>query len=76
MAKRTYVTGALVCSRNTKFEKGLGIIVSERGPWSIKVHWFQKPGHVDQWEWLQRLKARGKFVNTQTRNQIKILKSD
>ena len=82
MARKIYVPGALVCSRNTKYEKGMGIILSVgRWPHSYDinekcytVHWFDKPGHVDRWKWQNSIRRKGKFVCRQTINQIKILK--
>ena len=82
MARKKYVPGALVCSRNTKYEKGMGIILSV-GPWPhsydinekcYTVHWFDKPGHIGRWDWNVKIRRRGKYVCRQTINQIKILK--
>ena len=82
MARKKYVPGALVCSRNSIYEKGMGIILSVGG-WphaydpEVKcytVHWFDKPGHVDRWKWQNSIRKKGKFVCGQTINQIKLLK--
>lgn len=82
MARKKYVPGALVCSRNTKYEKGMGIILSvTRWPHSYNpevkrymVHWFDRPGHIDRWRYLRAIQKEGKFVCGQTLSQIKLLK--
>jgi len=84
MARRKYITGALVEARNSKYGKGLGIILS--GPemkertahgypkydgaqeW-FRVHWFEKPGSVDSY-----YMSRGKGQIDMTKNQIKIVR--
>ena len=84
MARRKYVTGALVEARNSKYGKGFGIIVSgptmdtkgatryrdldEPQAW-FKVHWFDKPGNVDGY-YLRR----GNGQVDMTRNQIKVVR--
>ena len=84
MARRKYVTGALVEARNSKYGKGFGIIVA--GPWSdtkaasqyrdlaneqtwFRVHWFEKPGNVDAY-----YMRRGKGQIQMTKNQIKLVR--
>ena len=84
MARRKYITGALVEARNSKYGKGFGIIVS--GPnmdtkaasmyadlvtpqeW-FKVHWFEKPGNVDSYY----MKRQNGQVDM-TKNQIKVVR--
>ena len=85
MARRLYKVGALVEARNTKYEKGLGLIVE--GPtmkkgtrWDYEaanfkqgskftVHWFQKPRTVSGYLW-----RRDNRLVSMTRNQIKIVR--
>ena len=84
MARRKYVTGALVEARNSKYGKGFGIIIA--GPnmdtkaasmytdlvnpqeW-FKVHWFEKPGNVDSY-----YMRSGNGQVDMTKNQIKVVK--
>ena len=84
MARRKYITGALVEARNSKYGKGFGIIIS--GPeqrattahgyaryegtqeW-FKIHWFEKPGNVDSYHM-----RRGNGQVEMTQNQIKLLR--
>jgi hypothetical protein len=84
MARRKYVTGALVEARNSKYGKGFGIIIS--GPtmdtkgatqyshlanpqaW-FKVHWFDKPGNVNSYY----MKRNNGQVDM-TKNQIKLVR--
>jgi hypothetical protein len=84
MARRKYITGALVEARNSKYGKGFGIIIS--GPelkklsahgyqtfgdaqeW-FRVHWFEKPGNVDSY-----YMSRGKGQIDMTKNQIKVVR--
>ena len=83
--RRTYITGALVEARNSKYGNGLGIILAgpemknlsahgyqtfgEAQEW-FKVHWFKKPGSVDAYYML-----RGNGQVDMTRNQIKLMRS-
>ena len=85
MARRKYVTGALVEARNSKYGKGFGIIVSgpelkklsahgyqtfgEPREW-FKVHWFDKPGSVDSY-----YMRRGNGIIDMTKNQIKVVRT-
>ncbi len=84
MARARYIPGALVEARNSKYGKGLGIILT--GPtmdtkaasqyrdlpneqaW-FKVHWFEKPGNVDSY-YLRR----GNGQVDMTKNQIKVVR--
>ena len=84
MARRKYITGALVEARNSKYGKGFGIIIA--GPnmdtkaasmytdlvnpqeW-FKVHWFEKPGNVDSY-----YMRSGNGQVDMTKNQIKVVK--
>ena len=78
MTRRIYKSGSLVQARNTKYEKGFGIIL--RGPMKSKyewqkvpefdVHWFERPSIVDRWMWNQR----GKRIFNMTQNQIKVVR--
>ena len=81
MARRLYKPGALVEARNTKYERGNGIILTgphaEKNYWNDKVienflvHWFDRPGIVDHWEWNNCTTRNFKM----TKNQIKILRA-
>jgi len=84
MARRKYVTGALVEARNSKYGKGFGIIIGgpelkklsahgyqtfgEPREW-FKVHWFEKPGSIHIYD-MQR---RNSQIDM-TKNQIKVVK--
>lgn len=76
MSRKKYIKGALVCSRNTKFEKGMGIILYGSNAAGFQIHWFEKPGHIDRWDWLTMKKIAGKYVCFQTIRQIKLLKKN
>jgi len=85
MARRLYKVGALVEARNTKYSKGLGIIVEgptmKRGSrWCrekceykevthFTVHWFDKPSIVSHY---RQHRDNGRVL--MTRNQIKIVR--
>ena len=83
MGRRLYKVGALVEARNTKYERGRGIILT--GPHGVKnywndniienftVHWFDRPGIIDTWEWEHAAKGTRNFK--MTKNQIKILRA-
>jgi len=82
MARRLYKPGALVESRNTKFEKGFGIILTgphDEKPWycadhtieHFMVHWFKKPSPIERWQWNKSVARNFKM----TKNQIKIVRS-
>ena len=84
MARARYIPGALVEARNSKYGKGLGIILT--GPtmdtkaasqyrdlpneqaW-FKVHWFEKPGNVDIYGFRR---SNGQI--DMSKNQIKLVK--
>jgi len=78
MARRIYKSGCLVEARNTKYEKGFGIILS--GPHRSKyewqkvpefnVHWFERPSIVERWDWNRD----GKRAFNMTKNQIKAVR--
>ena len=81
MARRLYKPGALVEARNTKYERGKGIILT--GPTHEKswycadhtienflVHWFERPTIVEHWQWNRNGTRNFKM----TKNQIKILR--
>jgi len=81
MARRLYKVGALVEARNTKYERGKGIILT--GPHDEKsyycsthtienfmVHWFERPSIVERWDWNRNGTRNFKM----TKNQIKILR--
>jgi hypothetical protein len=78
MARRIYKSGCLVEARNTKYEKGFGIILS--GPHRSKyewqkvpefnVHWFERPSIVEVWHWNRD----GKRAYQMTKNQIKAVR--
>jgi len=76
MSRKKYIKGALVCSRNTKFEKGMGIILWGNDGVGFRVRWFEKPGHIDRWDWNVNIRIAGKYECHQTKNQIKILKKE
>ena len=82
MARRKYITGALVEARNSKYGKGFGIIVSgpimdtkAAGQWRdlsepqewFSVHWFEKPGILPSIH-------RGLAQVSMTKNQIKLVR--
>jgi len=75
MSRRIYKSGCLVKARNTKFEKGFGIILSgpHKSKWEwqkvpeFNVHWFERPSIVERWEWNR---GGGKRVYNMTQNQI------
>jgi hypothetical protein len=81
MARRLYKVGALVEARNTKYERGKGIILTgphdEKNYWTdnivenFTVHWFDRPGIVDSWVWNNKGTRNFKM----TKNQIKILRA-
>ena len=82
MARRLYKVGALVEARNTKYERGRGIILTgphDKKPYysadhtieNFTVHWFDRPGIIDHWEW-NRVGDRNFQM---TKNQIKILRA-
>ena len=84
MARAKYIPGALVEARNSKYGKGLGIILT--GPtmdtkaatqyrdlareqaW-FKVHWFKKPGNVNSY-YMQRNNGQIDM----SKNQIKLVR--
>ena len=74
MSKKSYIKGALVCSRNTKYEKGMGILLYGTEECGFMVHWFEKPGHIDRWDWMMMIRLHGKYQGFQTINQIRLLK--
>ena len=87
MARRLYKVGALVEARNTKYERGKGIILtgphdeksyycSERIIENFTVHWFDRPGIIDRWEWDRSVpNGLGPRNFKMTKNQIKILRA-
>ena len=74
MSRRIYKAGCLVEARNTKYEKGFGIILSgpHQSPYDwekteqFDVYWF-KPTSI---QWNQRQAA-----TRMTKNQIRALRS-
>ena len=78
MSRRIYKSGCLVEARNTKYEKGFGIIL--RGPMKSKyewqkvpefdVHWFERPSIVERWSWVHK----GTRTFMMTKNQIKAVR--
>jgi len=82
MGRRLYKVGALVEARNTKYERGKGIILTgphDEKPWyaaehtieKFMVHWFDRPSIVERWEWNKNRTRNFKM----TKNQIKILRA-
>ena len=82
MGRRVYKPGCLVESRNTKYARGRGIILTGphvEKPWycadhtieNFVVHWFERPDIIDEWEWRHK-KATRNFK--MTKNQIKALR--
>ena len=73
MARRIYKAGCLVEARNTKYEKGFGIILSgphrSRYDWEkveqFEVYWF-KPSAIGYY--------RKPYQDRMTKNQIKALR--
>ena len=87
MARRLYKVGALVEARNTKYERGKGIILtgptyeksyycSDRTIENFTVHWFDKPSIIDRWDWNRSTDLPlGTRNFKMTKNQIKILRA-
>ena len=87
MGRRLYKVGALVEARNTKYERGKGIILtgphaeksyycSDRTIENFTVHWFDRPGIIDHWEWNRSSdRPLGTHNFKMTKNQIKILRA-
>jgi hypothetical protein len=84
MARRKYIKGALVEARNTKYNKGFGIIVSDvekkyttvhgyynaDGLEYFDVHWFERPNTIDDWTFSH---CAGRF--NMSKNQIKVVRN-
>jgi hypothetical protein len=84
MARARYIPGALVEARNSKYGKGLGIILTgptmdtkaatqyrdlaEEQAW-FKVHWFEKPGNVNSY-----YMKRNNGQIDMSKNQIKLVR--
>lgn len=81
MGRARYIPGALVEARSGKYGKGLGIIVSgpimdkkkatgwgnlEKEQAWFSVHWFERPGIVDTWNFNRSP------TQSMTKNQIKL----
>ena len=87
MPRRLYKPGALVEARNTKYERGKGIILtgptyeksyycSDRTIENFTVHWFDKPSIIDRWDWNRSTDLPlGTRNFKMTKNQIKILRA-
>ena len=84
MARARYIPGALVEARNSKYGKGLGIILTgptmdtkaatqyrdlEREQEWFKVHWFEKPGNVNSY-----YMKRNNGQIDMSKNQIKLVR--
>ena len=81
MSRRIYKSGCLVEARNTKYEKGFGIILTgphAEKPWysaehtieNFEVHWFERPSIVEKWSW----NYNNKRIFKMTKNQIKAVR--
>ena len=54
----------------------MGIILYGDDDVGFRVRWFEKPGHIDRYNWNVNIRIAGKYECYQTKNQIKILKKE
>jgi len=74
MARRIYKTGCLVEARNTKYEKGFGIILS--GPHQSRYEWQKVPEFEVYWFKPTSISGfhSSDGATRMTKNQIKALR--